>query len=128
MDRVKSYISYILGDNVENLTLLGATAIDGTGNTLANSLTGNSAANRLAGGDGNDILNGSGGNDTVLGEAGDDTLTGGIGADTLIGGIGNDVYVIADDQDTVTELANEGIDRVNAGISYTLGDNVENLT
>jgi Ca2+-binding RTX toxin-like protein len=127
-DRVKSYIGYTLGNNVENLTLLGTTAIDGTGNVLANSLTGNNAANRLAGGDGNDILNGSGGNDTLLGEAGDDTLTGGTGADTLIGGIGNDVYVITDGQDTVTELANEGTDRVNAGISYTLGDNIENLT
>ena len=127
-DRVKSYISYTLGNNIENLTLLGIAAIDGTGNTVANSLTGNSAANRLAGGDGNDILNGSSGNDTLLGEAGDDTLTGGTGADTLIGGAGNDVYVVADDQDTVTELANEGTDRVNAGISYALGENLENLT
>ena len=127
-DRVKSYITYTLGNNIENLTLLGTTAIDGNGNVLANSLTGNSAANRLAGGDGNDVLNGSAGNDTLLGDAGDDTLTGGTGADTLIGGVGNDVYVITDDQDTVTELANDGIDRVNAGISYTLGENIENLT
>ena len=127
-DRVKSYITYTLGNNVENLTLLGTNAIDGTGNVLANSLTGNSAANRLAGGDGNDVLNGSGGNDILLGEVGDDTLTGGTGADTLIGGAGNDVYVITDDQDTVTELANEGIDRVNSSITYTLSDNVENLT
>ncbi len=127
-DRVKSYITYSLGNNLENLTLLGTGNIDGTGNVLGNSLTGNSAANRLAGGDGNDILSGSGGNDTLLGEAGDDSLTGGTGADTLIGGAGNDVYVVTDDQDTVTELANEGTDRVNASISYTLGDNVENLT
>jgi Ca2+-binding RTX toxin-like protein len=127
-DRVKSYINYTLGANVENLTLLGTAAIDGTGNALANSMTGNSAANRLAGGDGNDVINGGAGNDIMLGEAGDDTLTGSTGADTLIGGTGNDVYVVTDDQDTVTELANEGTDRVNAGISYTLSDNVENLT
>jgi Ca2+-binding RTX toxin-like protein len=127
-DRVKSHITYTLGNNVENLTLLGTTAIDGNGNALANSLTGNSAANRLVGGDGNDVLNGSGGNDILHGEAGDDTLTGGTGADTLIGGVGNDAYVITDGQDTVTELANEGTDRVNAGISYTLSANVENLT
>ena len=127
-DRVKSYISYTLGNHVENLTLLGTTAINGNGNALANSMTGNSAANRLAGGDGNDVMNGGAGNDILFGEGGDDTLTGGTGADTLIGGAGNDIYVISDDQDTVTELANEGIDRVNAGISYTLGDNVENLT
>ncbi len=127
-DRVKSHITYALGNNVENLTLLGTNAIDGTGNALANSMTGNSAANRLAGGDGNDVINGGAGNDVLLGEAGDDTLTGSTGADTLIGGTGNDVYVISDDQDTVTELVNEGIDRVNASISYTLGDNIENLT
>ena len=127
-DRVNTYITYTLGANVENLTLLGTTAIDGTGNTLDNSMTGNGANNRLAGGDGNDTLSGGGGNDTLLGQVGDDMLNGGTGADALLGGAGNDIYVIADNQDTVTELANEGIDRVNSSISYTLGDNIENLT
>ena len=53
---------------VENLTLTGTGAIDGTGNTLANIITGNS---------GNNILDG-----------GLDAL-----ADTLSGGLGNDTYV-----------------------------------
>ena len=39
---------------IENLTLLGSSAINGTGNGLNNTITGNSAANILDGGAGND--------------------------------------------------------------------------
>ncbi|MDD1433189.1 VWD domain-containing protein, partial [Dolichospermum sp. ST_sed6] len=73
-DRVSSTINYTLGDNLENLTLTGTTAINGTGNELNNNITGNAAANVLTGNLGNDILNG------------------GAGADTMIGGVGNDSY------------------------------------
>ncbi len=59
-----SAISYDLsGEHIEKLTLTGTSAINGTGNSLDNSLTGNSAANVLDGGAGNDILRGNGGND-----------------------------------------------------------------
>ena len=43
-----------LGANIENLTLTGTTAINGTGNRLDNILIGNSGANLLTGGAGND--------------------------------------------------------------------------
>jgi trimeric autotransporter adhesin len=110
IDTVSSSITYTLGNNVENLTLLGAAAISGTGNALDNSLTGNSANNTLNGG------------------AGNDTLNGGLGADTLVGGVGNDSYVVDNTGDVVTEAAGAGIDSVSSSITYTLGANLENLT
>jgi Ca2+-binding RTX toxin-like protein len=64
-DTVQSSITYTLGNNVENLTLTGTTAINGTGNTLDNILIGNSANNTLTGNAGNDILDGGAGSDTI---------------------------------------------------------------
>jgi Ca2+-binding RTX toxin-like protein len=57
-------VTWTLGANLENLTLLGTAAINGTGNSLNNTLTGNSAANVLTGGAGNDTLTGGLGSDT----------------------------------------------------------------
>ncbi len=109
-DTVQSSITYVLGATLENLTLTGSAAINGTGNDANNTLTGNSAANVLTGGLGNDTLNG------------------GAGADTLIGGLGNDTYVVDNIADVVTELAGEGTDTVQSGITYVLGATLENLT
>ena len=54
----------VLGD-VENLTLTGAAAINGTGNGLVNTIIGNSGANIIEGKGGADILDGGAGLDTV---------------------------------------------------------------
>lgn len=90
-DLVNASVSWTLGANVENLVLMGSSAINGTGNALANSITGNEAANTLSGMDGNDVLRGNGGNDILWGGAGNDTLSGGAGNDTLHGGTGADL-------------------------------------
>jgi Ca2+-binding RTX toxin-like protein len=83
-DLVKSSVNFTLGANVENLTLTGSAAIDGTGNGLANVITGNAAANVISGLDGNDTLYGNAGNDTLIGGTGTDTMTGGSGSDTFV--------------------------------------------
>ena len=113
-DTVKSSVTYTLGatSNLENLTLTGSSAINGTGNALNNIITGNTANNTLNGGDGNDTLNGA------------------AGIDTLTGGAGNDTYVVDTTTDTINEAAGAGTDIVQASVTYTLGatSNLENLT
>ncbi|MFN9403073.1 MAG: Calx-beta domain-containing protein, partial [Dolichospermum sp.] len=66
-DTLQSSINKTLATNVENLTLTGTTAINGTGNAGNNILTGNSTNNTLNGEDGNDTLNGGAGIDTLIG-------------------------------------------------------------
>ena len=78
--------AYTIGNNVENVTFIGAGNFTGSGNSFIN---------LMIGGAGNDTLNALNGNDRLIGGAGNDTLD---------GGAGNDVFVFA---------AGFGQDRIN---------------
>jgi Ca2+-binding RTX toxin-like protein len=101
IDVIQSSITWTLGNNFENLTLLGTVAINATGNISDNVLNGNSAAN---------------------------ILDGGVGIDTMIGGTGNDIYIVDNAADIITEVAGGGVDLVQSTVSWTLGAELENLT
>ncbi len=117
-DTVVASIDYTLAGNVENLDL-GTGDIDGTGNTLANTIDGSTGSNNIDGGDGAD---------TIIAGAGNDTVSGGIGADSLDGGTGNDIYYVDNSGDIVIETAVDAADKVIETINaYTLPDNIENL-
>jgi Ca2+-binding RTX toxin-like protein len=79
--------------SIENLTLLGTGAIDGTGNNLLHAIVGNTA---------NNVLNG------------------GVGADTMTGNAGDDRYFVDNAADRANESAGQGSDTVIATVSYVL--------
>jgi Ca2+-binding RTX toxin-like protein len=100
-DTVESSVSWTLGDNLENLALVGTEALNGTGNSLNNLISGNAA---------------------------DNLLDGGAGADVLLGGAGADSYIVDNAGDLVVEGANAGFDRVFSSLAnYTLANNIEEL-
>ncbi|CAN5128864.1 hypothetical protein BH10PSE7_BH10PSE7_37430 [soil metagenome] len=87
-DTVFANTSFTLADNqaIELLatgSVAGTTAINLTGNNLAQQLYGNNGAN---------ILNGGGGADSMYGFGGNDSVSGGIGNDTVSGGAGEDSF------------------------------------
>jgi Ca2+-binding RTX toxin-like protein len=92
--------SYVLGANLDNLVYTGAANFTGTGNADSNQITG-----------GNGV----------------DNLNGGAGADVLLGGLGNDSYTVDNAGDVVSENPGSGTDTVNSSITYTLGNDLENL-
>jgi uncharacterized delta-60 repeat protein len=102
VDTVRSFITYSLGDNVENLVLLGSNSIDGNGNSLINTITGNDSNNQI---------------------------NGGSGADVMAGGKGDDTYFVDNVGDKIVELSgtDSGTDTVQSSVTYALSANVENL-
>lgn len=111
-DTIVTTATFVLNplNEVENLTLGGALAINGTGDNTANVITGNGARNILTG----------------LGGA--DTLDGGASGDTMVGGLGDDLYIVDSTTDVVTEVAGQGTDEVQSSVSFTLLGDLENLT
>ena len=116
VDRVNASIGYTLGANVDNLTLTGTAAINGTGNALDNDMDGNAGDNQLFGGGGNDNINGGDGSDLIDGGTGNDALSGGTGddIDTIIGGAGDDTISVSNGNDIVRYTASGfGADIIN---------------
>lgn len=112
-DMVRASISWTLANNLEDLTLTGSAAINGTGNALNNSLAGNAA---------NNVLNGMSGADTMLGGAGSDTY--------YVDNIGDRVF----ETTTTASTTNAGgTDKVISSVTFDLSaytgvSFVENLT
>ena len=97
------------GSTIDIVTPLSSSAAS---STTAINLTGNTLANIIAGNDGANVLNG------------------GTGADKLVGGGGNDVYYVDNAGDQILdEGTGNGSDRVYSSVSYTIGsgDEVEFL-
>jgi serralysin len=99
-DTVESHLTYTLGSNLENLTLIGSGHINATGNSGDNTITGGAGRNRI---------------------------DGGTGADSMAGGAGDDTYIVDNASDTVTEGFGAGTDHVESSVSYTLSSGVENI-
>ena len=124
IDTVESFVTYTLGNNVENLTLRDTildvpgdfdiilpSNINGTGNSLDNVITGSRGNNRLNGGSGDDTISGGNGNDRLNGGFGDDNLDGGSGNDRLNGSFGNDNLDGGSGDDTLNgSFGNDNLD------------------
>lgn len=107
LDTIQTSLTYSLAalPDIENLTLTGIVAVNGTGNNLSNRMTGNAA---------------------------DNVLDGGVGADWMWGGLGNDTYIVDNVGDWVSDASGAGgIDTVVSSVSFDFNFNgvfVENLT
>ncbi|WP_373740218.1 calcium-binding protein [Neisseria sp.] len=99
-----------------------------TANTAAPGDTDTATPLTLTGDDGRNTLKGGAGNDTLRGLGGNDVLDGGTGGDIMYGGNSHDVYYVDNAGDRVIESARQGTDSVVAGVSFSLPNNVENLT
>jgi Ca2+-binding RTX toxin-like protein len=93
-DTVVAGFTYMLGANLENLTLTGAADVSGTGNAANNVIVGNAGAN------------------VMTGVAGNDTLDGGVeelaAQDVLFGGDGDDRLMFNSDDGQSSDLAYDG--------------------
>ena len=100
VDEVRSTVNWTLGNNFENLTLIGSQNAKAYGNKLNNKLVGN---------DENNVLDGL------------------VGSDNMEGRLGDDIYFVDNVKDKTIEKANQGTDIVKSSLSWKLADNIEDL-
>jgi Ca2+-binding RTX toxin-like protein len=124
IDTVQSSITFSLADathakgSIENLTLTGTSAINGTGNPLDNVITGNSGNNVLAGLAGSDTLDGGAGADTATYAASPAGVT-----VSLMTGLGTDGFGTVD---TLKNIENLMGSNANDTLEGNAGANVLN--
>jgi Ca2+-binding RTX toxin-like protein len=83
-------------------------------------IIGGAGADLIKGSSAANVLKGGAGADQIEGLAGNDTIDGGIGADSMKGGLGDDRYLVDNALDSAVENAGEGMDVVEASVSYSL--------
>ncbi len=136
-DTVTSTITRDLNfsNGIENLTLLGSGAINGSGTNDDNSIRGNGNSNELDGLGGSDDLYGAGGNDVLNGGDVSDSLEGGSGNDSLRGNAGGDTLDGGSGIDTASYyldgVVNVSLDNTIVGTGAAAGDSffgVENIS
>lgn len=130
IDMVTSSVTFTLPANIEELTLIGGSALDGTGQLLNNTIRGNEADNKLIGKGGDDILNGKTGVDALSGGTGNDLLKiKDFNGDVIDGGSGQDVLeVFGSDQSIDLSAAGGTITDIETINFSGEGNNVLRLT
>jgi Ca2+-binding RTX toxin-like protein len=103
LDTVFTNASYLLNDDIERV------GVNGFSTTFAINLIGNRVDNELWGNDGANFIDGRD------------------GVDIMYGFSGNDIYIVETVGDIVIELANQGLDTIFTGISWTLDHDIERL-
>ncbi len=120
-----SFASLAINVNFSLTTIAAQSAHTDRTLSLASAIT----VENLTGGSGNDQLRGNSLNNLLTGNSGGDQIFGGAGSDILVGGPGDDQYSFVDpvglENDSMTELDNEGNDRVSftggtSGVTMTL--------
>jgi Ca2+-binding RTX toxin-like protein/GH24 family phage-related lysozyme (muramidase) len=112
-DTVESSVSYVLGNQLDYLQLIGSDDLVGQGN--------DDASNQITGNSGNDTLIAGSGNDTLVAGSGTDTLIAGSGAD-LLKGNASDTFVLGSNVTSSEITVSSGSAAIEFGPGVTAAD------
>lgn len=121
-------------DEAINLQVSGNQVDLGSGSVFTNwtandtvRISGTAGGDTLYGSPTADSMTGDKGGDDLRGNDGNDTIDGGQDADTMWGGLGDDLFFVDATGDTITEMAQGGVDTVRSLVSFTLASEVDHL-